>query len=79
MDITDIVEILPDSVKVDVIDFHNVLLKDNRHAVRVVIDRLLTKEEKMKLCNTKHVFGVECVATMQYAPEIKKSYFYVVK
>lgn len=79
MDITSIVEILPESVKADVLDFHDVLLKDNRYAVRVVIDRLLTRQEKLELQNTKRVLGLECVASMRSAPEIKRSYFYVVK
>lgn len=77
MDITRLVELLPSSVKCDVIDFVTVKLKDGRVATRVLLDRLLTAEEK-KIMKSKHFVGLDCVAQYRYAPEIKKSYFYVV-
>lgn len=73
-----IVEILPYTVKIDIVDFHKVLLKDGRCSVRVVIDRLLTETEKEELRKIEKIEGVDFVAHMKSAPEIKRSYFYVV-
>ena len=77
MNITKLVELLPGSVKCDTIDFVTVKLKDGRIATRVLLDRLLTAEEKQSMKN-KHFVGLDCVTQYRYAPEIKKSYFYVV-
>lgn len=78
MDITILIDLLPDSVKVDVIDFKDVLLKNGKNSIRVTIDRILTEEEKQEMKKNKHFIGVDCVAQYRWAPEIKKSYFYVV-
>ncbi len=75
--IAKIIELLPDTVKCDTIDFTDVRLKDGRIATRVTIDRLLTSEEKSQMQN-KHFIGLDCLAVHRYAPEIKKSYFYAV-
>ena len=77
MNITKLIELLPGSVKCDTVDFVTVKLKDGRIATRVLLDRLLTAEEK-KSMKSKHFVGLDCVAQYRYAPEIKKSYFYVV-
>ena len=66
MDITILIDLLPDSVKNDVVDFNDVM------------DRILTEEEKQEMKKNKHFIGVDCVAQYRHAPEIKKSYFYVV-
>lgn len=50
---------------------------DGRSAIRVTIDRLLTQEEKDKMTSKRFV-GLDCVGFYKYAPEIRKSYFYVV-
>lgn len=42
MSITKLIELLPDSVKCDTVDFKDVRLMDGRSAIRVTIDRLLT-------------------------------------
>jgi hypothetical protein len=78
MDITILIDLLPDSVKNDVVDFNDVLLKNRKNAIRVLMDRILTEEEKQEMKKNKHFMGVDCVAQYRYAPEIKKSYFYVV-
>ena len=78
MNITILIDLLPDSVKADVIDFNDVLLKNRKNAIRVMMDRILTEEEKQEMKKTKHFMGVDCVAQYRHAPEIKKSYFYVV-
>lgn len=76
MDITNLIEKLPDSVKADTIDFTRVKLKTGCYAVRVTLDRLLTGPEKAAL-SREGCIGVDCVARYRYAPEIQKSYFYV--
>lgn len=48
MNITILIDLLPDSVKADVIDFNDVLLKNRKNAIRVMMDRILTEEEKQK-------------------------------
>ena len=78
MTITQLIDKLPTSVKLDVVDFEDVKLKDGRIAVRVLLDRLLTDEEKELMTKKKNIIGINCVATYKYAPEIKKSYFYIV-
>ena len=78
MDITSIIELIPDSVKSDIIDFNNVKMKTGAAGLRVTLDRLLTETEKQKMQN-KRIIGLDCIAAYRYAPEIKKSYFYIVE
>jgi hypothetical protein len=52
-------------------------MKTGKTGTRVTMDRLLTDDEKQKM-QSKHIAGLDCIATYRYAPEIKKSYFYVV-
>ena len=78
MDITSIVELLPDSVKTDIIDFNDVRMKTGAAGIRVTLDRLLTETEKQKMQN-KRILGLDCIASYRTAPEIKKSYFYIVE
>ena len=77
MNITKMIEILPDSVKISIVDFTQVKMKTGKSGTRVLLDRLLTDDEKTKMKN-RHIVGVDCVAVHRYAPEIKKSYFYIV-
>lgn len=79
MDITRMIEILPPSVKADVIDFTDVKMRTcGVYALRVLIDRLLTPEELKELkSNDRVVAGEDFVASYKYAPEIKKSFFYI--
>ena len=51
MDITILIDLLPDSVKTDVVDFNDVLLKNRKNAIRVLMDRILTEEEKQEMAN----------------------------
>ena len=76
-DIIDVVQLLPESVQHNVMDFHDCTLKDGWEAVRVTLTRLLTDEEASQM-QDKHFVGVGCTAKLRYAPEIQKSYFYVV-
>lgn len=77
MNIAKIIELLPDTVKKDIIDFSDVRMKDNKPGIRITIDRLLTDSEKANMQN-KRIKGLDCITSYRYAPEIKKSYFYIV-
>lgn len=77
MDVTRLIELLPDSVKVDIIDFANVRMKTGKIGMRVLLDRLLTDDEKREM-QSKYIVGLDCVAVYRYAPEIRYSYFYIV-
>jgi hypothetical protein len=76
MDITSILELLPDSVKRDIIDFQPVKMKTGEHGTRILLDRIFTAAEKEKM-SSPCIIGLDCVAAHRYAPEIKKSYFYI--
>lgn len=78
MEIYKLIDCLPDSVKADLMDFNDIRLKDGRTAIRVTVDRLITEDEEKEMQKSKHLVGVGCVAQYRYAPEIQKSYFYVV-
>lgn len=78
MNITKLIELLPESVKCDVIDFTDVFLKDGRPAMRVTMCRLLTENELKVMRKEKHFLGLHLITRHKYAPEIRKSYFYVV-
>ena len=77
MNITKLIELLPDSVKTDTVGFVQVKMKDGKIGTRVLLDRLLTDTEKQAM-KSKHFVGIDCVTFHRYAPEIKKSYFYIV-
>ena len=77
MNISKLIELLPNTVKKDIIDFSDVKMKSGKNGIRVTLDRLLTDTEKQQM-NNKHFVGLDCIAVYRYAPEIKKSYFYVV-
>ena len=49
MDITSIIELLPETVKLDIIDFNDVKMKTGAAGIRVTLDRLLTETEKQKM------------------------------
>ena len=77
MDITDLIQLLPETVQHDIIDFHDCKLKDGRDATRITLSRMLTTEEK-SLMQGEHFVGINCIAHYKYSPEIEKSYFYFV-
>lgn len=80
LDITKLIDLLPESVKKDIQDFTDVKLKDGRLATMVLLDRLLTDDEKKTLSSgrcKKRILGVNGVAQYRHAPEIKKSFFYI--
>ena len=71
MDTMDLLQLLPQTIQHDIIDFHDCKLKDGRDATRI------TPEEKSQMSG-EHFVGINCIAHYRYAPEIEKSYFYVV-
>lgn len=77
MNVSELIELLPDSVKLDVVDFQTVKMKDGEVGTRVTLDRVLTDTEKAQMVS-KRFRGLNCVAQHKYAPEIKRSYFYIV-
>lgn len=77
MNVAELVELLPDSVKLDVVDFQTVKIKDGEVGTRVVLDRILTDTEKEQMVSERFR-GLNCVAQHKYAPEIKRSYFYII-
>ena len=72
------INLAPDSVKANAIDFADVVAEDGRTSLRVTLDRLLTDEEKGKMKRKKCFVGLDFIAHHKYAPEIQRSYFYVV-
>ena len=77
MDVVALIEMLPDTIKLDVVDFQTVKMKDGEVGIRVTLDRVLTDAEKAQMVS-KHFKGLDCVAHHKYAPEIKRSYFYII-
>lgn len=77
MNVAELVELLPDSVKLDVVDFQTVKMKDGEVGTRVTLDRVLTDIEKAQMVSERFR-GLNCIAQHKYASEIKRSYFYVV-
>ncbi len=72
-----LMELLPLKVQRSVINFETVGMKDGKTGIRVTLNRLLTPEEKRQM-KSKYLVGLECVARHRYAPELTRSYFYVV-
>jgi hypothetical protein len=68
-----IVESLPDSIKHDVTDILDIRLKNGKSALRLMIGRLLTDDEKDELRRRKSVYGFGS-GHYNYAPEIKHSF-----
>ena len=77
MDITNLIESIPADIKQCILDFQDVKLKDGRDALRVILNRVLTAGEQAELAKCRGVIGATCVAYYKYAPEIKRSYFYL--
>ena len=77
MDAVALIEMLPDTIKLDIVDFQTVKMKDGGVGTRVVLDRILTDTEKAQMVSERFK-GLDCVAYHRYAPEIKRSYFYIV-
>ena len=68
-----IVESLPDDVKKHVYDIRDVRLKSGKTVLRLMLDRLLTEDEKAELRKRKSVYGFGH-GHYEYAPELKRSF-----
>ena len=77
MNAAELIELLPDSVKFAVIDFQLVKMKGGGTGTRIILNRILTDVEKAQM-KSERFRGLDCVAQDRYAPEVKRSYFYVV-
>ena len=80
INITTLIEVLPDSVKADVEYFTEGQITHNGKRVsvlRVTLDRLLTDDEKTEMAHCRKIFGITGICEYRYAPEIRHSYFYV--
>jgi hypothetical protein len=78
MNITKIIEVLPTSVKLDVIDIATVRLKTGTIATRIILTRVLTDEEKTELLKNNKIVGFG-IGSFENFPENKNSYFYLKK
>lgn len=73
--IRDLMEVLPVTVRQDIISFEDCRLRDGRGAIRVTLDRALTDGEKSEM-TSKRLVGLNCLCQYRFAPEIRHSYFY---
>lgn len=76
MDVSILIEALPDSVKADIKAFYYELLK-GKSATRVFLNRLLTEEEKAEMGKCKNIFEINRVWYSKNFPEKKMSVFVV--
>lgn len=74
MDTMDLLQLLPQTIQHDIIDFHDCKLKDGRDATRITLSRMLTAEEKSQMSG-EHFVGINCIAHYRYAPENRKILF----
>lgn len=79
MTIAKLMEAIPDNVKEKIVDFTDVTINvegKKKSAVRVVLDGILP--DAVEILTGKHLlYNEKMVAAHRYAPEIKKTYFYV--
>ena len=59
MDTMDLLQLLPQTIQHDIIDFHDCKLKDGRDATRITLSRMLTAEEKSQMSG-EHFVGINC-------------------
>lgn len=80
MDITRLMdERIPESIKTNIIDFVDGKL-EGKDVTRVLVDKLFNADEEEALSKLKFViYNSNMVCHYRFAPEIKKSYFYIVR
>ena len=62
MDTMDLLQLLPQTIQHDIIDFHDCKLKDGRDATRITLSRMLTAEEKSQMrafCRNQLYFSLQ--------------------
>lgn len=79
MTISKLMETIPDGVKEKIVDFTDVIINidgKKKPAIRVLLDGILP--DAVEILKGKHLlYNEKMVAAHRYAPEIKKTYFYV--
>lgn len=79
MTISKLMETIPDGVKEKIVDFTDVIINidgKKKPAIRVLLDGILP--DAVEILTGKHLlYNEKMVAAHRYAPEIKKTYFYV--
>ena len=82
MDVTALIEILPTSVKPDLVKFKEGQLKEGefkgQHVIAVYLNRLLMDEEKTELRKNKKIQKLDQVWYKLKNPDVKMSCFLVV-
>lgn len=82
MDVTALIEILPTSVKLDLVKFKEGQLKEGefkgQHVIAVYLNRLLMDEEKTELRKNKKIQELDQVWYKLKNPDVKMSGFLVV-
>lgn len=82
MDVTALIEILPTSVKLDLVKFKEGQLKEGefkgQHVIAVYLNRLLMDEEKTELRKNKKIQELDQVWYKLKNPDVKMSCFLVV-
>lgn len=76
MDVSILIEVLPDNVKADIMNLEFGLLK-GKSAVRVTLNRLLTEPEKAEMQKYKNILGINRVGHCENFPDKKMSIFVV--
>lgn len=79
MTVFELMEVIPDAVKQNIIDFQDVKinLKGKKiHAIRVLLDRIFPDAADI-LTGDHLLYNKNMVATYKTAPELQKTYFYV--
>ena len=68
---------IPLSIRQDIAYIDSGKLDKKYDCLRITMDRLLTETEKGVLKENPYIKKVNSVCTFRYAPEIKKSVFYI--
>lgn len=76
MDVSILIEVLPDSVKADITNLEFGLSK-GKAAVKVTLGRLLTEPEKAEMKKCKNILGTNSVGHYKNSPNKKMSVFVV--
>ena len=78
MNIAALIDLLPDTVKLDSIDFQSVKMKDGKIGTRVILDRILTETEKQQM-TSNHFRGLDCIANIDMPRKLNVVIFMLCK
>lgn len=82
MDATVLIETLPTSVKLDVVNLREGQVKEGefkgQHVIAVYLNRLLTENEKTELRKNKRIQELDQVWYKMKTPDVKMSCFWVI-